>query len=99
MALTKYEQETTVTMNREEGVVRIFTANPSHIRKFKADDRFTAVTTIRDIEPPHAVESISGFIHVDDYSPLTGFKRRRKPMTEDEKQVLRDRFANALEKK
>lgn len=93
MALTKYEQETTVTMNREESVVRIFTANPSHIRKFKADDRFTVTFTTFSPEDTNVVESISGFIHVDDYSPLTGFKRRRKPMTEDEKQVLRDRFA------
>lgn len=97
MALTKYEQETTVTMNREESTVRIFTANPKHIRAFQRDDRFTTLTSMCDDEGE--VVGITGTIATDDYDPLTGFKRRRKPMTEDEKQVLRDRFANALEKK
>ena len=40
MALTKYEQETTVSMNREDDFVQIYSANARHIRAMKADDRF-----------------------------------------------------------
>lgn len=87
---TKDEQETTVTQLRDD-VTRIYTANPVHLRKLRKDDR---AVEIRGGDDWGQFE-----IAASDFSPITGFKTRRKPLTEAEREIRRARFQqNVLSK-
>jgi hypothetical protein len=62
------EQETTVTYVRSDDLVRIYTANPKHLRKLRADDRATITRDFGD--------SAEFTVPAASFDPLTGFKRK-----------------------
>lgn len=94
MALTKYEQETHVSMNREEDEVRVFTANARHIRAIQKDDRFT-ITYINYDPETNEVDSINATISVEHYDPLTGLKRKKRELSDEERAAMGQRLAEA----
>lgn len=71
------EQETTVTYVRSDDLVRIYTANPKHLRKLRADDRATITRDFGD--------SAEFTVPASQFDPLTGFKKRVKPLSDEEK--------------
>lgn len=79
---TMAEQETVVSSNREDGVVRIWTANPYHRARLDAETRARKVREDED--------SASYEVDAADWNPLGGFKRR---MGEAQKKALRERLA------
>lgn len=85
--MTLDEQETTVTYVRSDDVVRVYTSNPAHLRKLRADDRATEVRG--------DVDWAEFTISSKDFNPLTGFKRKSKPLTGEQKAALAERFAKA----
>ena len=98
MALTKYEQETTVSMNREDDFVQIYSVNARHIRAMKADDRFVVHDDFFD-EETGEVESVTARISTQHFDPLTGLKRRQKPMSDEQKAIVAARLTAAREAK
>ena len=84
---TKAEQETTVTFNRADEQVRIWTAYPPHVRKLRGDNRATEI----DGSPAEQVEDIWGefVLPWTAFDPLIGFKRR---MTEEQRQAAAERM-------
>lgn len=83
---TRDEQETTVTYNRGDNTVRVWTSYPPHVRKFRKDDRAKEVagTPVDQTEDMWAEFEISG----DDFNVTGGFKRR---MTEEQRQAMSER--------
>jgi len=83
MALTKYEQETVVTMNREDDYAVIFTRNARHIRMIAADDRFEVQSSAPDENG--AVEELIAHIKLDNFDAIKGLKRRQKELTPEQR--------------
>lgn len=79
---TMAEQETVVTSNREEDVVRIWTSNPFHMARLDKEDRAVRVGGDE--------ESASYEVAVKDWNPLGGFKRR---VSEEFKAAAAERLA------
>lgn len=98
MALTKYEQETNVNMNREEDYAVVDTRNARHIRAIQKDDRFTIVQSYRDDETGE-VDSVIAHISLEHFDPLTGLKRKKREMSDEERAALGERLANARAKR
>lgn len=94
MALTKYEQETHVSMNREEDSVQVYTANARHIRAIQKDNRFEVTHVSFDPET-NEVEAISAKISLEHYDPLTGLKRKKRDLTDEERKAMGERLAAA----
>lgn len=83
------EQETTVTQVRN-GDTNIWTANPVHLRALRkrvAEGRATETRTWED-----AAEFL---IPLSDFDPLKGFRTKRKPMTDEQRQAAAERLKNA----
>lgn len=85
--MTLDEQETTVTHVRSDNLVRIYTANPKHLRKLRANDRATITKDYGD--------SAEFTVPATDFDPLTGFKRKSKPMTPEQREAAALRLAQA----
>jgi len=83
--LTKAEQETVVRDDRDDPLVYIYTANPTNIRRAKADSRFTLVR--------EDAESAQFTIPRVQFNILGGLKRRRKPMDEAQRKAAGERLA------
>jgi len=85
---SREEQETTVTFNRADNTVRIWTAYPPHVRKLRKNDRATEL----EGSPAGQTEDIWGSfkISASDFDPLTGFKRRMSP---EQRQANADRLS------
>lgn len=90
---TLEEQETTVTQLRN-GDTNIYTANPVHLRALRkrveegrGEERKTWEGAAEFIFP-HA-----------EFDPLKGFKSRRKPLTDEQKDALRVRLQSARAQK
>ncbi len=80
---TMDEQETTVTQLRN-GDSYVYTANPVHLRKLRADARATEVKGGEDWAEfiiPNAA-----------FDPLKGFKVRREPLTEEQRREKSERM-------
>ena len=97
MALTKYEQETHVNMNREDEQVLIYTANAKHIRAIRKDDRFVIIDEYLDDDGE--IEAIRVSIDSSSFDPITGLKRRSKPLSDEERQARVERLRAAREAK
>ena len=82
--MTLEEQETTVTFNRAEKIVRIYTSIPHHIRKLSKDER---VTIEREHTYQGKVEAIFASVPADQFNMLT-FKRKSKPLTDERRAEL-----------
>ena len=85
--LLKEEQETTVNVTTLDELVSIWSSQPSVVRRLRSDQRFTVVKTG------------DGWVEVtipkDRYSPITGVKRVRAPLSLEQRAALRDRLAKA----
>jgi len=92
MALTKYEQETTVNMNREDDYAVVDTRNAKHIRAILADDRFTLKYAFLD-EETGETEALIAHISLEHFDPLTGLKRRKRELTDEERKAMGERLA------
>lgn len=78
------EQEVTVTWLRDEGLVRIYTSNPVEARRLRKETRVTQVK---------GDETWGEFtVGITDFHPLKGFKTKRKPLTDEQKDALRERM-------
>ena len=78
------EQETTITHIRSNKTILIYTANAVHLRKLRKESRATEVNGGED----WAEFTVSA----SDFDPLTGFKRRTKPLTEQQRAERADRM-------
>lgn len=94
MALTKYEQETNVNMNREEDYAVVDTRNARHIRAIQKDDRFTIVQSYKD-EETGEVDSVIAHISLEHFDPLTGLRRKKQNLTDEQRAAAGERLAAA----
>lgn len=84
-----YERETSITLNDEEDVVRIWSYQAPFVRRIRDDDRFTITEEgVRD-----GAEYVAATIHKSQWRPWSGLKRRARPMTEEERQRAAQRLA------
>jgi hypothetical protein len=88
---SKEEQETTVTWNAA-GDIRIYSAVPKHLRALRKNPAAKPLTDYRFDYGYFVVKA-------GEYDPLTGFKRRRKAMTPEQKQVAAARLQAARDRK
>lgn len=84
---TRAEQETTVTSTREDPMVYIYTANPSHLRRLRKDSRTVEIDGGADWGR-FTIPAIS-------FDPLKGFRRKGRVMSEAERLVASERLAVA----
>lgn len=85
------EQETTVTVNRAEEWVHIWTNIPKDARRLEKDSR-----VVKDSSNP---EGVGGFyrVPVADFNVVGGLKRRSKPMTEEQRAAAAERLRRGRE--
>lgn len=94
---TKEEQETTVTWSPADSFVYIYTNVPKHIAKLRSDNR---VTNLKQATLEFDDEDWGKFmVNRGVYDPLTGFKRTRKGMTDEQKAAGARRLAEARSRK
>lgn len=91
----RLEQETTVTLGRDDEYVRIWTNNPVHARKLDADPRVQKLTSVQGETGEWGGDYR---IAATDFDPLKGF-RRRHTMTDEQKRAAADRLAKARQAK
>lgn len=95
MSLIADERETVVTVNDGEDVVRLWTAQRPVIRRVQSDSRWTIVETGEYDGSPY----ISATCPKTMWNPLSGMKKRRAPMTDEQKQQAAARLKAAREAK
>lgn len=104
MALTKYEQETTALMNRDDDFAQVFTGNARHIRQILDDDRFEVIERNYEQDTDEKtglsvatdrLESVTARISLEHFDVLGGLKRRKKPLTDAERKAMGERLAAA----
>lgn len=80
------EQETTVTVGRDDSVVRIWSNHLPHVRKLRKNPRVTQVSG----------DDTEGFFEIaaTDYDPLVGF-RRKSTLTDEQRAAAAARLAAA----
>ena len=81
------EQETTVTVGRDDSIVRIWSNHLPHVRKLRKDKR--VVQKSGDDTEGHFE------VAATDYDPLIGFRRKSKPLTEEQRTAAAARLAKA----
>lgn len=84
------EQETIITQNRADDAVSIYTSNTHDLRYFKSRKEFTLVNEWFDAETGE-VEAAS-FTLPKERANIRKIVKRESNMTEEQKQVLRDRL-------
>lgn len=80
-----------MTWLRSEDVVRIYTSNPVEARRLRKEDRVTQVKgdeTWGEFTAP-----------ITAFHPIKGFKRKKAPLTEEQRKALADRLANSRKAK
>lgn len=95
MSLIADERETVVTVNDGEDVVRLYTAQRPVIRRIQADSRWTVVETGEYDGSPYIWATCPKSM----WNPLSGMKKQRAPMTEDQKRAAAERLRAAREAK
>lgn len=104
MALTKYEQETTALMNRDDDFAQIFSGNARHIRTILADDRFEVIERNYEQDTDEEtglsvntdrLESVTARISLEHFDVLGGLKRRKPVLTDEERAAQGARLAAA----
>lgn len=78
------EQETTVTQLRS-GDTQVYTANPIHIRAFSKKVEEGRASVTRSWTVDGVVDAVQFVIPKGEYDPVTGFKKRVKPLSEEER--------------
>lgn len=81
------EQETTVSVGRDDELVHIYTSNTVHLNRLRKDARFTEVRG----------GEWDGFFTIPSkqFNPLGGVKRKSKPMTEEQRAAAVERLTKA----
>lgn len=92
------EQETQVTQGRLDSYVEIWTNNVVDVRTLEKESRAKRVDVIAYGEEGLAAHLEAGFgvtyrISTDDFHPLKGFRRKRAPMTDEQKAAVSARLA------
>lgn len=85
------EQETIITQNRADGHVSIYSSNTHDIAYFKKDSRFKLIREWFDAEDG-TVEAAEFHIPKESAN-IRKIAKRVSNMTDEQKQVLRDRLA------
>lgn len=88
---SKDEQETTISVGRNDSIVSIWTNNPIHARKLEKDARVTKVSSNVMAD---GADEFGGFyeVAVEDFNVVGGFKRRVK-MSEERRIAAREQLA------
>jgi hypothetical protein len=89
--MNRGEQETTVTWPNEGEVAYIYSTVPKHLRKLRAREGVLETSGGADwgeFVVPRAA-----------FDPLTGFKRKSRPMTSEERYAAAARLAKARQTK
>lgn len=92
------EQETQVTHGRLDDYVEIWSNNVVDVRSLEKEDRAKRVKPDGDVDLAEHLEAGFGVtyrISTDDFSPLKGFRRKRKPLTDEEKAKVTERLRNS----
>lgn len=96
------EQETTVAQGRLDDCVEIWTNNVVDVRALEKEERAKRVSPVypggvayTDTELAAHVEEGWGVtyrVSTDDFHPLKGFRRKRAPMTDEQKAAVTARL-------
>lgn len=92
------EQETNVTQGRLDDYVEIWSNNVVDVRKLEKEARAKRTSPEGDVTVEELAEHLeAGFgvtyqISTDDFTPLGGFRRKRAPMTDEQKAELAERL-------
>ena len=78
------EQETTVTVGRDDEFVQVWTNNPVHARKLER----------KGFYPVEPSSGVGGFYRIpaDRFDPIRGVKPPRRVLTADQRQAAADRM-------
>jgi hypothetical protein len=87
--MEKGEWETTVTYDHLLQEVRIYTTVPRHINKLRKDERAKVTGDEGD--------AVNATINAADFDPLSGFKRKSKPMDPEQREAAIERLKKARE--
>lgn len=93
--MTLDEQETSVSYTRSDEVVYIYSANPKHLRKLRADDRVTETKTATEADTEKVGDWGMFEVPASMFDPLTGFKRKARQLSDEQKLALTKRLRNA----
>lgn len=86
--MNAYERETTVTTSDGDELVHIYTCQKRYITKLRRNSRVNEVKTgVHD-----GTEWAQFTVAASDWNPVTGVKRNTKPLTEAQKEVLRQQL-------
>lgn len=98
------EQETTVSQGRLDNYVDVWSNNTVDVRALEKEPRAKRILPDPDLVDTDGLTAYleEGFgatyrISTEDFSPLKGFRRKRKPMTEEEKAALGERLRKGRE--
>lgn len=97
------EQETTISQGRLDDYVDVWSNNTVDVRALEKESRAKRVSPEGDVTAEELAEHLeAGFgvtyrISTEDFHPLKGFRRKRKPMTEEEKAALGERLRKGRE--
>lgn len=92
------EQETQVTQGRLDDYVEIWSNNVVDVRKLEKEDRAKRTSPEGDVTAEELAEHLeAGFgvtyrISTEDFTPLGGFRRKRAPLTDEQRAALRERL-------
>ena len=92
------EQETQVTHGRLDDYVEIWSNNVVDVRSLEKEDRAKRIKPEDGVDLAEHLEAGFGVtyrISTDDFSPLKGFRRKRKPLTDEEKAKVSERLRNS----
>lgn len=86
--MTAAERETVIQVDDSRGDVQLYSAHLPVIRRVLRDDRWTVV------EPGEFIRATCAY---KDWFPLSGMKRKSRPMTDEEKAAAAARLQKARE--
>jgi hypothetical protein len=95
------EQETNITAGRLDDYVEIWSNNVVDVRKLEKEDRAKRVSpsdavTMEDLaEHLEAGFGVTYRVSSDDFTPLGGFRRKSKPLSEEERAARGERLRAA----
>lgn len=94
------EQETSITAGRLDDYVEIWSNNTVDVRALEKESRAKRIVPNPDRINGEALADymeqgwgVTYRVSTDDFHPLKGFRRKRKPMTDEEKAAVSARLA------
>ncbi|QDH48032.1 hypothetical protein SEA_PHILLYPHILLY_25 [Microbacterium phage PhillyPhilly] len=93
------EQETSITAGRLDDYVEIWSNNTVDVRALEKESRAKRVSPSDIATMDELVEHLeAGFgvtyrVSTEDFHPLKGFRRKRKPLTDEQKAAVTARLA------